>query len=263
MASVVPDILARIAGHKRSEIEALRPRRAEWERLAEQRLADRRDFAAALRARRPAVIAEIKQASPSKGLLAGQFDPAAIAPQYQAGGAAALSVLTDEPFFRGSLADLEAARSAVGLPVLRKDFTLDESQIVEAAAHGADAILLIAALHGTASLRRLREFAESWKLAVLVEVHDDAELQSAIDSGATILGVNNRDLRTFEVTLDTSLRLAGSMPAGALRVSESGIHSRAGVDLLLDAGYHAFLIGERLMRSGDPAAALRELTGQP
>jgi indole-3-glycerol phosphate synthase len=259
MVHAVPDILARIAGHKRGEIAAIAHLRHDFERRAQQSLPGRRDFAAALRGRSPAIIAEIKQASPSKGVFTTRFDPSAIAPQYAAGGAAALSVLTDQEFFRGSLADLAAARDSVSLPVLRKDFTLDEVQIAEAAAHQADAILLIAALHDAASLRRLREYAESWQLAVLVEVHDGDELSSAIDSGATILGVNNRNLHSFEVTLETSLTLAGRMPAGALLVSESGIHSRADVGRLLAAGYHAFLVGEHLMKSSDPAQAVREL----
>jgi indole-3-glycerol phosphate synthase len=260
MTSAVPDILARIVSHKRAALTEAYGRRVEWERAAEARRAGRRDFRAALGARSPAVIAEIKKASPSKGLLAPDFQPEAIARAYEAGGATALSVLTDEPFFQGSLADLGAARAAVRLPVLRKDFTLDECHLLEAAAHGADAILLITAILAAAELRRLRESAERLGLAVLVEVHDGDELAAALDSGATLIGVNNRDLRTFQVTLDTSLRLAESMPAHILKVSESGIHSRADIDRLRDAGYQAFLVGEHLMKAGDPAAALRALT---
>jgi indole-3-glycerol phosphate synthase len=170
-----------------------------------------------------------------------------------------LSVLTDEEFFKGKLADLEAARSAVAVPVLRKDFTIDEFHIIEAAAHGADAILLIAAILDVQQLRGFRELAARYGMAALVEVHDDYELDAALDSGADIVGVNNRNLHTFEVTLDTSLHLAGKMPAGVVKVAESGIHSRADVQRLQTAGFHAFLVGEHLMKSADPAAALREL----
>ena len=184
------------------------------------------------------------------------FLPVKIARSYELGGAAALSVLTDHEFFQGSLADLIAARDSVGLPVLRKDFTLEEAHIVEAAAHGADAILLIAALLTSAELRRLREFAGSLGLDTLVEVHDELELAQVAESGATIIGVNNRDLRTFEVKLETSLQLADKIPAGVMRVSESGISTREHVQALRAVGYQAFLVGESLMK--DPAA-LREL----
>jgi indole-3-glycerol phosphate synthase len=184
-----------------------------------------------------------------------------LAAAYAEGGAAALSVLTDREYFQGSLDDLGAARRATQLPVLRKDFILDETQIAEAFAAGADAILLIAAILDAPALRRLREFAGTLALDVLVEAHDEAELDRAIESGATILGVNNRDLHTFDVSLETSLRLARRMPAGVVAVSESGIRTRADVQRLLDAGYSAFLVGEHLMKSPDPAAALRELLG--
>ena len=158
----------------------------------------------------PAIISELKKASPSKGLLAPEYDPATLAPAYERGGAAALSVLTDSEYFQGSLADLEAARAATRIPVLRKDFTVDPAQIVEAAAHGADAILLIAAILSDAELRDFRELAANYRMASLVEVHDAAELRRALDSGARIVGVNNRDLRTFEVRLETSLDLAAA-----------------------------------------------------
>lgn len=261
MVQAVPDILARIVDRKRLELRSSIHAMPRWEEQAAARLAARRDFASALRSRTPAVIAEIKQASPSKGRLAENYDPPAIARAYERGGAAALSVLTDRDFFEGSLADLEAARDAVELPALRKDFTLEEAQIVEAAAHGADAILLIAALHDRASLERLLGCARGYSLAALVEVHDAEELQPALDAGAEIIGVNNRDLRTFEVTLQTSLDLAVRIPPDVIKVSESGIHSRADIGLLREAGYQAFLVGERLMRAADPAAALRELAG--
>ncbi len=225
------------------------------------RLASRRDFRAALTARAPAIIAEVKKASPSKGVLSTDFDPTRIARSYEAGGAAALSVLTDGPFFQGSLADLQAARAAVSLPVLRKDFTIAPAQILEAAAHGADAILLIAAILTTAEMRSFREIAAGLKLSALVEVHDRAELDRAIDSGAEIIGVNNRNLSTFELSLDVSLSLAEFMPKGAVLVSESGIHNAADIARLRGAGYQAFLVGEHLMKSGDPAGALRELAG--
>lgn len=220
---------------------------------------ERRDFAAALRRGKPAIIAEIKQASPSKGVLAQDFDPPKTARQYEAGGASALSVLTDRDFFQGSLDDLQAARAAVSLPVIRKDFTIDEYQIVEAAAHGADAILLIAAILDVAEMRGFRELAASFGMAALVEVHDDAELDAALASGAEIVGVNNRDLRTFEVHLETSMRLAARIPSGLVKVTESGIHNATDVRMLMAAGFDAFLVGEHLMKSADPAAALRSL----
>jgi indole-3-glycerol phosphate synthase len=191
--------------------------------------------------------------------LAGHFHPAAIARLYASGGASALSVLTDEEFFQGSLADLEAARAVVSAPVLRKDFTIDEFHVIEAAAHGADAILLIAAILEVSEMRRFRDLAASYRMAALVEVHDEAELEAAIGSGADIIGVNNRNLHTFEVTLETSLRLAPKIPAGVLRVSESGIDSREAVTKLQAAGFNAFLVGEHLMKAADPAAALRAL----
>jgi indole-3-glycerol phosphate synthase len=258
MVKVVPDVLARIVDQKRAALAPLQAQRAELEKRAVDR-SPARDFAAALAARRPAILAEIKKASPSQGVFAEQFDPASIARVYTQGGAAALSVLTDREFFQGSLADLEAARAAVEIPALRKDFTLDELHVVEAAAHGADAILLIAALLDELTLRRFRELAQHFGMAALVEAHDEAELELALASGARMVGVNNRNLHTFEVTLETSLRLAEKIPAGVIKVSESGIQSGADVRTLAAAGYHAFLVGEHLMKSADPAATLREL----
>lgn len=259
MTRTIPDILSRIVEQKRDGLGALRARQAELERRAETRLANRRDFRAALLRRTPAVIAEIKRASPSRGTLAAAVDPAALARAYQRGGAAALSVLTDGEFFQGSLTDLETAREAVTVPVLRKDFTLEEAHVVEAAAAGADAVLLIAAILTTGEMRRLRELASRFRLAALVEVHAVDELEAALDSGAEIIGVNNRNLHTFDVDLDTSLRLAERMPDGILKVSESGIHSAADVARLRAAGFQAFLVGEHLMRSPDPEAAVRAL----
>ena len=259
MVHTIPDILARIAASKRAALSGVgTPDREELERRAAART-EYRDFHAALTARRPAIIAEIKQASPSKGTLTHRFDPAAIAKQYASGGAAALSVLTDTEFFQGSLADLATARAAAPVPVLRKDFTIDAFHVIEAAAHGADAILLIAAILEESELRRLRELAASYHMAALVEVHDESELEAALASGARIVGVNNRNLHTFEVTLETSLRLAPKIPAGIVKVAESGIHSRSAVAQLEEAGFQALLIGEHLMKAADPAAALRGL----
>jgi indole-3-glycerol phosphate synthase len=259
LIDTVPDILARIVAKKRADLASTVQPLEAWEREAELRLSSRRDFRAALAGRSPAIIAEIKKASPSKGTLSHDFDPAHIARAYESGGAAALSVLTDEAFFQGSLAHLEAARAAVSLPVLRKDFTIDATQILEAAAHGADAILLIAAILPARQLRDFRETAARYRLSALVEVHSRPELDAAIESGADLIGVNNRNLSTFEVTLETSLSLAEHMPPGALAVSESGIHDAADIVRLRTAGYHAVLVGEHLMRSADPAGALRKL----
>ena len=218
-----------------------------------------RGFARALReaARSgPAVLAEIKKASPSKGLIRAEFAPAVLARQLAAGGAAALSVLTDEPFFQGSLAYLEQASEAGGLPCLRKDFIVDEFQILEARAHRADAILLIAAALTDRELAAFTACAQALELDVLCEVHTAAELARVRDLGCAAYGVNNRDLVSFEVRLETSLELAALLPAGAVHVAESGIRSRADIDRLHAAGFHAFLIGESLMRAADPGAAL-------
>jgi len=273
MAAVVPDILARIVEQKRVSLARLKPRQAELERQAAERSAARsdatilnsaqlntaRDFRAALLAQPPAIISEVKKASPSKGIFTEDFHPASIARVYADGGAAALSVLTDEEFFHGSLADLKIARASVAIPVLRKDFTIHELQVVEAAAHGADAILLIAAILTVAEMRRFRELAERLHMAALVEIHSDDELGPALDSGASIVGVNNRDLHTFQVSLETSERLADRIPASIVRVAESGIHSSTDVARLRTCGFSAFLVGEHLMKSGDPAGAIRAL----
>lgn len=260
MTTSVPGILARIVEEKTVELQQATLTRAALENLAADLTSHRRDFAAALRAKKIAIISEIKKASPSKGLLCADFRPAEIAREYEAGGAAALSVLTDRKFFQGSLADLEAARAAVNLPVLRKDFTTSEYHVVEAAAHGADAILLIAAVLSDPEMRALRELAAEYRMAALVEVHDGEELQSAIASGAEIIGVNNRNLHTFEVTLETSLRLAEKIPASTIKISESGFDSRGQIDTLRAAGYQAFLIGEHLMKAQSPREALLALT---
>jgi indole-3-glycerol phosphate synthase len=210
-----------------------------------------------------AVIAEIKKASPSKGLIRADFDPAWLAGRYRAGGAAVLSVLTDEPYFQGSLRNLELASDAAPLPCLRKDFMVDEYQIVEARAHRADAILLIAAALTDAELKRFAQTAHGVQLDVLVEVHTADELSRVLDAlggtGADAIGVNNRDLRTFEVTLETSLALVEQIPSSVVRVTESGIFAAADIARLRAAGYDAFLIGESLMRQPDPGVALAEL----
>jgi indole-3-glycerol phosphate synthase len=228
-----------------------------------------RGWADALRrqaAKGPAVIAEIKKASPSKGLIRIDFDVPWLAQRYQAGGAAALSVLTDEPYFHGSLRNLEFASNAVALPCLRKDFTVDEYQIVEARAHGGDAILLIAAALTDAELKRFADAAHSIALDVLVEVHTSDELDRVLDtlgeSGADAIGVNNRDLKSFAVTLDVSFRLVDRIPAGVVRVAESGISTPEDVASLQAAGFSAFLIGESLMRQADPGSALAELLAE-
>lgn len=252
-------ILAEIVQHKQQEMAELRARAALLEQQAYERKSPTRGFAAALGEKKPAIIAEIKKASPSKGLLQHDFHPALIARAYEDGGAACLSVLTDKHYFQGGLHDLEAVRAAVSLPVLRKDFTIDRLQVFEAAAHGADAVLLIAAILDTTALRQFRELASSLGLASLVEVHDRDQLLKAIDSGAEIIGVNNRDLDTFEVSLETSLRLSYLMPSNVIRVSESGIRNRSDIDLLLGVGYSAFLVGESLMKADDPSAALKTL----
>lgn len=206
-----------------------------------------------------AVIAELKKASPSKGLIRPEFDIASLADSLKAGGAAALSVLTDEPHFQGSLLNLEIASQRTGLPCLRKDFIVDEYQIVEARAHRADAILLIVAALSDEELARFSSFAHQSGLDVLCEVHTTEELARARDLGCDCYGVNNRNLSTFEVTLETSLRLAESLPENSVRVAESGIHTAGDMEQLRAAGFDAFLIGESLMRQADPGAALQAL----
>jgi indole-3-glycerol phosphate synthase len=258
--------LDRILATTRATVAAAKTRVpvAELEHLAAAH--QPRGWAAALRQRAvtgPAVIAEIKKASPSKGLIRAEFDAAWLARRYQAGGAAVLSVLTDEPYFQGSLRNLELASAAVPLPCLRKDFTIDEYQIVEARAHQADAILLIAAALDAGELQRFAQVAHSLSLDVLVEVHTAAELDrvfSALgETGADAIGVNNRDLKTFEVRLETSLELVERIPPTVVRVAESGLKAPEDLARLRAAGFDAFLIGESLMRQPDPGAALESL----
>ena len=221
----------------------------------------RRGFAAALRAQRPAVIAEVKKASPSKGIIRRDCDPVAVARQYAEAGAAAISVLTEPRYFQGSLVDLEQIRAAVPLPVLRKDFIFDSYQLVEARAAGADAALLIAAMLDPVQLSELHAAAMELGLDVLVEAHTAGEVEQAVLAGAVLVGVNNRDLHTFETRLETAERLRPLIPAGCLPVAESGIETAADVRRLRAAGYDAFLVGESLMRASDPGAALCALRG--
>ncbi len=220
-----------------------------------------RDFAAALNAVPCAVIAEIKRASPSKGRFCEDFRPRDIAAAYEAGGAAAISVLTDETFFEGADAHLAEVRREAGLPVLRKDFVIDEYQIVEARLLGADAVLLIAGILGEDRLRDYVARTASLGMTALVEVHSGGELDKALRAGAVLIGINNRDLATFRTDLATTRELAPLVPAGIPVVAESGIHSRSDVEHLLEAGVHAFLVGEALMRAVDPAAKLKEFLG--
>lgn len=258
------DILDRIVAVKREEIAAARARRdlATVRRDAEAR-GGLRGFEQALRARmaqgQAAVIAEVKKASPSKGVLRDPFEPAQIAASYAIHGAACLSVLTDQQFFQGSARFLEEARAACELPVLRKDFMVDEYQVFEARAMGADCILLIAACLDDARMADLEACARSLGLAVLVEVHDGAELARALRLRTPLVGINNRNLRNFQVTLETTLGLIGEVPPDRLLITESGILQRADVLRMRGAGVHAFLVGEAFMRAPDPGTALAQL----
>jgi indole-3-glycerol phosphate synthase len=218
-----------------------------------------RSLEAALRNRTVAIIAEVKKASPSRGIIREKFNPPAIARAYEAGGAAAVSVLTDDRFFQGRLSHLEEIRRAVGIPVLRKDFVLDEYQVIESRAHGADAILLIAAALDGPTLVRLASLAQDIGLECLVEVHNAGELESLNAERLRLIGINNRDLTTFRTDLSISLRLASHAPPGALLVAESGIHSSDDIMNLVRQGFRAVLIGEAFMRSPDPGDAVREM----
>lgn len=262
------DILERILATKAVEVAEAKQRRphaiVEAEALASPAS---RGFVRALSSRiaagRPAVIAEVKKASPSKGLLREHFEPAAIARSYEAGGAACLSVLTDTDYFQGSTEALLAARAACSLPVLRKDFTVDPYQVVEARAMGADCVLLIVAALERTVLERLARHAIEFGLDVLVEAHNAVELDQAlgldVDPDRIVVGINNRDLRTFETRLETTLDLLAQVPAGRTIVTESGIATRADVARMREHGVHGFLIGETFMRADDPGRALAEL----
>jgi len=258
------DILRKILAHKAGEIAAAkRARPSERVREMASVAPPPRDFVAALRAKiaagEAAVIAEIKKASPSKGLLRADFDPAAIAASYAAHGAACLSVLTDSEFFQGAPQYLEQARGACALPALRKDFMLDAYQVYEARALGADCILLIVAALEPARMRELEALAHELGMAVLVEVHDAAELESALTLATPLIGINNRNLRTFETRLATTLELLPRIPQGCLVVTESGIRARADVELMRERGVHAFLAGEAFMRAANPGVELERM----
>jgi indole-3-glycerol phosphate synthase len=257
-----PDLLRTIVAATRRIVEVRRTQEscAAVEQRASRATPHGDLFEAALGRRHTVnVIAECKRRSPSRGVLAASYDPVAIATHYERGGAAAISVLTEPTFFDGSLEHLSAVRAAVGLPLLRKDFVVDEYQLFEARAAGADAILLIVAALEQADLVRLQTRARELGLGVLVEVHDDEELTRAVDAGSRVIGVNNRNLRTLAVDVEASYRLAAKMPADVVAVSESGLQSRGDLERLSAAGYRAFLIGERFMTDPEPAAAIAKL----
>jgi len=260
----VPTILQNIVARKHEEV-AERSARVSIQELEQQAAAASatRGFAAALQsraaARKPAVIAEIKKASPSKGVLRENFDPAAIAASYEEGGAACLSVLTDVDFFQGHDDYLQQARNACSLPVIRKDFMIDPYQVVEARALGADCILLIAACLDDVQMNELAATAKQHGLDVLVEVHDAAELERGLKLDTPLIGINNRNLHSFEVTLDTTLELLPQIPKGKTLITESGILHPADVELMLAHGVYGFLIGEAFMRASDPGHELKRL----
>ena len=254
------EILATIAEHVRGVIESRR-RETPVGALRDRPLfhSPTRGFSRSLAGSERRIIAEVKKASPSKGLIRADFDPVAIAKDYAAHGACAISVLTEEHFFQGSLRDLEEIHRAVNVPLLRKDFTLDSYQIVEAKSFGADAILLIAALLDVSLMRELRAQASGLGLDALVEVHSEKELAAAVDAGAAVIGINNRDLKTFAVDLATTQRLAPLLPRGTPAVCESGIDSLVQIRRVEAWGVHVFLVGESLMRAPEPGEKLAEL----
>jgi indole-3-glycerol phosphate synthase len=272
------NILDKIVGEKKREVAKLPARIIAAGDLRDAMLehGERRNFLAALRKPKRgdiALIAEVKKASPSAGIICKDFDPVKIAKEYEAVGASCLSVLTDEKFFQGSLDYLRQIRAAVKIPLLRKDFIIDERQILEAIEWGADAILLIVAILNDEKLKKFHSLATEAGLAVLVEVHDEVELERALKIGAELIGVNNRDLKTFKVDLATTERLAAKMektsmpsailnpPSSPLLVAESGIHTRADVERLKKCGAKAILVGESLMKNGDIKTKVRELIG--
>ena len=252
--------LEEITAHVREEIE-LRRRRTPPAALKDRPLYghSRRGFLESLKGGSRRIIAEVKRASPSQGVIREEFEPANLAKDFAAHGAAALSVLTEERFFQGSLLDLERVRNEVALPLLRKDFIVDNYQLLEARGFGADAVLLIAALLEPVLLRELLEEARSLSLDALVEVHAESEVERALGAGAPFIGINNRDLRTFEVRLETTERLVPLIPKGIMVASESGIHSAEQIRKFEEMGIHIFLIGEALMRSPRPGEKLKEL----
>ena len=253
-------VLSTIIAARRRRIERLRAKAPaeSLRRIAEART-DHRDFAGALSGPVLSVISELKKASPSRGLLRSEYRPLEIAKSYQQAGASALSVLTEEDFFQGSLDDLKAVRGTVHLPILRKDFIVDEYQVYESAAAGADAILLIVAALEDSELEHFLQLAEQLHVAALVEVHTESELERAKAAGAQIVGINNRNLKTLEVSLETSFQLRDMIPPECLSVSESGIKSGADLEKLAGAGFNAVLIGEHLMLAGDPGNELASL----
>jgi indole-3-glycerol phosphate synthase len=264
------NILEEIVEEKKREIEAMpkRPASAEHLRWAVKTHGQRRDFATQLRFPRHgklALIAEVKKASPSAGLIRADFDPVAIARAYEEAGASCISVLTDRKYFQGSLDYLRQVKNAVRIPVLRKDFIIDSLQIMEAIEYGADAVLLIVAILSDAELKLFISMCAEAGLDALVEVHDEEELSRALAAGATLIGINNRDLRTFTVSLATSIDLIAKAKASGARgkifVAESGIHKPADVERLAAGGAHAMLVGEALMREGDIGAKVKELLG--
>jgi indole-3-glycerol phosphate synthase len=257
------DILARIVATKREELALLAPHSAELRARALD-APEPRDFEGALRSG-PSVslIAEVKRRSPGAGPILPDLDPAELAGRYTAAGASAISVLTDGEYFGGSLADLATVRAAVPLPVLRKDFLIGEEQVWEARSAGADAILLIAGILEDGPLTEFRVLAESMGMTALVEVHDEEELERAVASGVRVLGINNRDLRTFRTTVETTIRLLDQVPLATLLVSESGIHDAPQVERLGRAGVDAILVGEAILRAPDPGAKAAELSGHP
>ncbi len=256
-------ILDRIVATKRDEVAALHARASLADLKAHaEAMPPTRGFAAALAPPGPKLIAEVKKASPSKGVIRADFDPVAAAQAYHAAGASCLSVLTDETYFQGSLTYLRIIREVVPLPLLRKDFIIDRAQIYEARIAGADAVLLIVAILSPAQVAEFSETAVSLGLDALVEVHDREELETAKAAGATLIGINNRDLKTFKVRLETTEELLPHLPPGALAVAESGIRTRQDVEQLAAAGAHAILVGESLMRADDIAAATRKLLGR-
>jgi len=253
-------VLERIVAAKRAEVARARAQAPLAMVQARARAASpARDFVGALRARRPAVIAEIKKASPSRGVLREEFDPAAIARSYERAGAACLSVLTDREFFQGAADHLVAARAACALPVLRKDFVIERYQVFESRALGADCILLIAACLTSAEMNELEQSAMDLGMAVLVEVHDANELEAAAKLKTPLIGINNRNLRTFETRLETTLALLPQVPRGRIVVTESGILAATDVQRMRGAGVETFLVGEAFMRAADPGTALQDL----
>lgn len=262
--SNTPTILDKIVARKREELVERRKKRplSDLEQLA-LIAAPVRGFAKNLSGRRPAVIAEIKKASPSKGIIRADFHPAQIAAQYEKAGAACLSVLTDVDFFQGNDLYIKEAQAVSSLPVLRKDFMIDPYQIIESRALGADCILLIAACLSDSQMKELHDVAVKYKLDVLVEVHDRAELERALELPTNMIGVNNRNLKDFQVSLNTTLSLSKYIPADRLLITESGIHTPNDVALMQSQGIHTFLVGESMMRETNPGEAFTKLFGKP